>query len=44
MEVHVDLNCVTCGESVTVHETGLNEYDVYPCDKCYPDNLLKEDD
>lgn len=36
MKVQVELECAICGEITTIHEKGLNDYEVYPCKKCYP--------
>jgi DNA-directed RNA polymerase subunit RPC12/RpoP len=38
--IYISLNCSECGTETLTHETGLNEYNVYPCEKCYPETKV----
>lgn len=38
MKISVSLYCINCGNETIVCKTGLNEYDVYPCERCSQDD------
>lgn len=38
MKISVSLNCINCGNETIVCETGLNEYEVYLCERCSQDD------
>lgn len=44
MNVYISLKCADCQTDTVFHETGMNEYDIYPCPKCFPDKAIINDD